>query len=50
MAYLKNHLPFGKANAEVYLPKAVAQVYQPHFSPTFTLSQQMLHVTQLIIS
>lgn len=36
----------GQANAEVYLPKAVAQVYQSHFSLTFTLSQQMLHVCQ----
>ena len=46
MASLKNHLPFGQANTEVYLPKAVAQVYQPHFSLTFTLSQQTLHVCQ----
>ena len=36
----------GQAIAKVYLPKAVAQVYQSHFSLTFTLSQQMLHVYQ----
>ena len=53
MADLKNHLPFGQANAEVYLPKAVAQVYQPHFSLTLILlyhSKCCMFARQLIIS